>query len=136
MPSMDFLKSTPPSATVRLESQPPGADARTSLGPGCKTPCAVSVPATESFSVTFSLDKFQPQTVAVTTSQTGGDFGSGATVTVDPNPVFAELQPAVPPRRMVKRPAKKRVPKPAPAAAAPAPADSAFPPPAAAPPAR
>jgi hypothetical protein len=132
---MDFLKSTPPSATVRLESQPPGADAKTSLGPGCKTPCAVSVPFTESFSVSYTLDKFQPQTVAVSMAQTGGEFGSGVTVTSDPNPVFAELQPAIPPRRVVKRPAKKRAPKPAPAAAAPAaPADSAFPAPGSAPP--
>ena len=130
-PSMDFLKPTPPSATVRLESVPPGADARTSLGPGCKTPCAVSVQTTDSFTVTYTLDKYQPQTVSVQTLQQSGDFGSGVSVTTDPNPVFAELQPAAPPKRAMKRPAKKRAPKAAaaPAAAAPAPADSAFPPP-------
>ena len=39
---------------VQLESTPPGADATTSLGPGCKTPCSVSVPAPDAgFTVTF-----------------------------------------------------------------------------------
>ncbi len=140
MPSMDFLKSTPPTATVRLESVPPGADARTSVGPGCKTPCTVSVQTTDTnnFTVTYSLDKYEPQTVSVQTLRQSGDFGSGATVTTDPNPVFAELQPAAPPKRPVRRPAKKkRAPKAAAApadaapAGAPAPADNAFPPPAA-----
>ncbi|WP_315833137.1 hypothetical protein [Bradyrhizobium prioriisuperbiae] len=128
---MDFLKSTPPSATVRLESVPPGADARTSVGPGCKTPCAVSVQATDNFTVSYTLDKYEPQTVAVQVLRQGGDFGSGVSVTTDPNPVFAELQPAAPPKRAIKRPAKKRAPKATAApAAAPAPAaDSAFPPP-------
>jgi len=129
---MDFFKPTPQNVTVRLESSPIGADARTSLGPSCKTPCSVSVPVTDNFTVSYSLDKFQPQTVAVRTSQASGD------VLTDPNPVFAELQPVAPPKKMT-RPVRKRKPKPAaaaPADAAPA-ADSgtAFPAPAA-PPAR
>ena len=39
-------------------STPPGADARTSLGPGCKTPCSVSVTPPEgstSFLVTYTM---------------------------------------------------------------------------------
>jgi len=128
---MDFFKPTPQNVAVRLESSPPGADARTSLGAGCKTPCVVSVPVTESFSVSYSLDRYQPQTVAVRTSQVSGDFGSAATVVTDPNPVFAELQPIAPPRRTPKRLPRKRIPKPAaaPADAAPADPGSAFPPP-------
>src|ERR1700745_2738110 len=31
----DYFKSTPPSIQVQLESTPPGAEAKTSLGPGC-----------------------------------------------------------------------------------------------------
>ncbi len=44
--SFDAFRSTPPTVQVQLESVPSGADALTSLGPGCKTPCslAVSVP--------------------------------------------------------------------------------------------
>ncbi len=130
-PSMDFLKPTPPSLTVRLESVPPGADARTSLGPSCKTPCAVSVQTAEPFDVSFTLDKFQPQTINVQTLQQPGEYGNPTTFVTDPNPVFAELQPAAPSRKTMKRPAKKRAaPKAAAApAAAPAQADLAFPPP-------
>ena len=43
--SWDAFKPAPPTVQVQLESVPPGADARTSLGPGCKTPCSVAVPA-------------------------------------------------------------------------------------------
>src|ERR1700737_2632333 len=54
--SFDALKPTPPTVQVQLDSVPPGADARTSLGPGCRTPCAVAVsaPAT-GFSVAYTL---------------------------------------------------------------------------------
>ena len=133
--SWDMFKSTPPTAQVRLESNPPGAEATTSLGPGCKTPCAVSVQTTEPFTVSYALDKYQPQSVQVSVLQQSGDFGSGASATTDPNPVFAELQPAAPPKKPARH-AKKHAPRAKPAAAAPAaapaaaaPADGAFPPP-------
>jgi hypothetical protein len=45
--SMDSFKSAPPAVQVQLESVPPGADAKTSAGPGCKTPCSVAVPAAD-----------------------------------------------------------------------------------------
>ena len=130
----DYFKSTPPTVQVQLDSQPQGADARTSLGPGCKTPCSVTVPAPDAgFSVTYTLNKFQPATVPVTVVHVPGDFSTPASTNVDPNPVVAELQPAgpppKPPRKKVMRPKR---PKPPTGAAAPAPAaaDSAFPAPA------
>ncbi len=69
--SLDVFKSTPPPLQVQLDSNPQGADASTSLGPGCKTPCSVSVTAPESggFSVTYTLNKFQPATVQVNVAQ-------------------------------------------------------------------
>ena len=133
----DYFKSTPPVVQVQLDSTPQGADARTSLGPGCKTPCTVSVPAPENgnFTVTYSLNKFQPATVPVSVVRNPGDFTTAATVNVDPNPVVAQLQPAGPPPRPPRkhgvRPKKPRPPK-GDAAAPPPPADSAFPAPAAA----
>ncbi len=91
--SLDALKPTPPTLQVQLESVPPGADAKTSIGPGCKTPCSVSVPAPDSgFSVTFTMNKFQPATVPVQVIRVPGDVGATVTATTDPNPVFAELQ--------------------------------------------
>lgn len=117
--SWDMFKSAPPPLQVRLESNPPGADATTSLGPGCKTPCSVSVPAPDlPFSVAFALPKYQPATVPVSVNKNPGDFTTPASVTTDPNPVFAELQPAAPPKP-VRKPHRPKKPKPAAAAAAP-----------------
>src|ERR1700760_2323941 len=89
MPSMssfgDYFKSTLPTIAVQLESQPPGADAKTSLGPGCKTPCSVQVaPPDTGFTVTFALPKFQPATVPVNVVTNPGDFSNPATTVTDP----------------------------------------------------
>jgi hypothetical protein len=121
--SWDALKPTPPTVQVQLESVPQGADARTSLGPGCKTPCSVAVPAPDTgFSVTYTLNKFEPATVPVQVIRIPADFSTPASTTVDPNPVVAELQPAgpLPKTAAGKRVLKPRKPKPPKGAAAPA----------------
>jgi hypothetical protein len=125
-----MFKSAPPTVQVRLESNPPGADASTSLGQSCKTPCSVSVPAPDApFTVAFALPKYQPASVPVNVIKNPGDLTTSATVTTDPNPVFAELQPAVPPKPVKKKPHRPKKPKPAAAAPdAAAPADAAAPP--------
>ena len=38
MPSLDFFRSAPPTEVLRIESEPPGADARTAEGQTCRTP--------------------------------------------------------------------------------------------------
>ena len=126
--SWNMFQSAPTTVQVRLESNPPGADANTSLGPGCKTPCSVSVPAPDApFTVAFALAKYQPVSVPVNVIKDPGNFTTPATVTTDPNPVFAELQPAVPPKPVRKKPHRPKKPKPAAAAPATAPADAAAP---------
>ena len=133
--SLDSLKPTPPPVQVQLESMPPGADAVTSLGPACKTPCSVSLPAPDSgFSVTFNLPRFQPATVPVQVIRNPGDFTNPPTTMTEPNPVFAELRPAGPPPKPARKPMRPKKPKPPKAAAAPAPAGSPFPNPSAPPP--
>ena len=133
--SMDAFKPTPPTIQVTLESVPSGAEARTSLGPSCKTPCSVAVtPPDAGFSVTFTQNRFQPATVPVQVIRIPGDFSTPASVTLDPNPVVAELQPAGPPpkiaRKRVMRPKKPKASRAAPAGS-PFPDPSAPPPPAA-----
>ena len=106
--SLDSFKPTPPTQQIQLDSLPPGADARTSLGPGCKTPCSVAVtPPDSGFSVTYTLNKFQPATIPVQVIRSPGDFSSPATTVFDPNPVVAELQPAGPPPKAAKKGAAK-----------------------------
>ena len=107
--------------SLTIESDPPGADAKTSLGPACRTPCMLPVPADREFSVSYSLNGYLPQTVAVTpragdyVRTDSGSGGAAAAADVTPNPVYAQLQPAPPPAPSRKRAPKKR------AAAAPPP---------------
>jgi len=126
--SLDAFKPTPPTVQVQLDSVPPGADAVTSVGPSCKTPCSVAVQTPGAgFSVTYTLNKFQPMTIPVQIIRTPGDLTTPATTTADPNPVVAQLQPAGPPPKA----ARKKVLKPKkPKGTAAAPAGSPFPDPA------
>src|SRR5260370_24204303 len=114
-PSWDFLPSMPSmggggmNVSLTLESDPPGADAKTSLGPGCRTPCMIPVPADREFSVSYTLNGYLPQTVAVTPRQfdnvrSDSGFSSAPIAEVTPNPVYAQLQPAPPPAPGRKRP--------------------------------
>jgi hypothetical protein len=131
--SMDYFKSAPPTMQVQIESNPPGADARTSLGQTCKTPCSVTLPVPESggFTVSYAMARFQPATVPVQIIREPGNLITAGTARPDPNPVVTELQPIGPPPRAKMRPKKPRVPK---GTAAAPPADgSDAPPPAAAP---
>jgi len=105
----------PPMMQIDLESNPPGAIAATSLGPSCTTPCAVTVPMPSGdFTVSYSLNDYQPMTVPVRV--TGGPAGlmSPGTTDINPNPVVAQLQSIAPPPKPV--PVRKKKPKPPPAA--------------------
>jgi hypothetical protein len=129
----DWLpKFEPAPVSIQFQSEPPGAEAKTSTGGSCQTPCAVSVPPDKEFSVTFSLAGYQPQTVAVQLTKP-----EGIETALQPNPVAVELAaaPKTPPKRTPARraattastpkPAAARPAAPRPAAAAPAPAATA-----------
>jgi hypothetical protein len=101
--------AVPATASIELDSDPQGAEAKTSVGASCQTPCALEVPTGGAFAVTFTREGFTAQTVPVQV-QPGQE---AASVKFSPNPVFAQLGP-VPGAK--KKPAK---PAPKPAAAAP-----------------
>jgi hypothetical protein len=129
---MSFSKSTPPLGTVQFESQPPGADVRTSQGQSCQTPCSLALPP-QSQVVSFSKPGFLPQSVQITATEPDHSFFESPPPTLSPNPVDVILQPAAPPPRA--RPPMRPKPKPhrpPPAASAPPPPPgqpSPFPPP-------
>ncbi len=139
LPSMDFFTPAPPVVTLQLDSKPEGATATTSAGASCRTPCALQVAATPGLTVTYTLDRYLPQSVTLQTSQHQGPPNSDGTAPIvtdfDQNPLFVELQPTAPPKKLRKPPPKKRVarPKPPPAAAAAPPPAVAAQPPAASP---
>lgn len=114
MPSFDFLKSSPATEQLRIESEPPGADARTSQGQNCRTPCELTVASGGELAVTVALNGYQPQTVPVRAESNdvprdrNSDVNSNP-ARLQPNPVYVELQPAAPVRPGNKKaPPKKR----------------------------
>ena len=123
----DLPKPGTSATTMQFESEPAGAEAKTSLGQACRTPCSLAVSANE-FTVSFTLAGYQPQNVPVRiVSPTDGGRdaageGESAPPRLVPNPVFVELAPAgAAPRRPAGAApvaAAKPKPKPRPTAAA------------------
>ena len=97
MPSMDVFRSGPATEVLRIESEPPGADARTAEGQSCRTPCELTVPAAGEVAISFALQGYAPQTISVRAEAPAtASYAEGAPPTrMQPNPVYAELTPAV-----------------------------------------
>jgi hypothetical protein len=100
MPSLDFMKSAPQAESLAIESEPPGAEAKTSLGQNCRTPCQLSVQPGSEFSVTLALGGYQPQTVSVRPEAEGA---AAAAPRLAPNPVQVDLQAVTPPKKPVAK---------------------------------
>ena len=102
LPSCSYLTfdifAPPTAGPLMIDSNPRGAEARPSTGGACRTPCELVVPFAETFTVTYALDGYLPETVPVRTipivksaliDHTPPEF--------KPNPVLAELKLAPPP---------------------------------------
>src|ERR1044072_8294038 len=72
MPSLDFFRSAPATEVLRIESEPPGADARTNTGQACRTPCELTVTPGPDLAVSFALNGYQPTTISVRGDVSGG----------------------------------------------------------------
>jgi hypothetical protein len=96
---------------VQFSSDPPGAQARTSMGHTCVTPCTLQFSRKDEFSVVFSKPGYETREVAVRTQLAGEgaagfagnvliggvvgmavDAASGATNEHCPNPVAVTLR--------------------------------------------
>jgi PEGA domain-containing protein len=106
MPSMDFFSSKPTTASLSIESNPPGADARLSIGGTCRTPCSQTVSLGSEFTVTVALNGYMPETRTVKPVSGEASAGSSGGL-LDPNPLFVELKPNAPPPKPAP-PKKKR----------------------------
>jgi PEGA domain-containing protein len=133
----DVFKSGPVMDTVRLESEPPGADAKVSNGQTCKTPCALALPVDQPLTVTFSLPGYESQAEQLEVVNVVGTPPG-----LRPNPVIAQLtaapsKPEAKKKKPARKPsakkpvAKKPAAKPVAAKPAPAPAAAVAPAPAA-----
>jgi hypothetical protein len=102
---------------LQILSDPPGAEARTSLGHQCETPCTITISRKDEFNVSIEKEGFQRAQVPVITTiggaggaafagnillggvvGMGADAATGAAYDHTPNPVFVTLRPlAAPP---------------------------------------
>ena len=120
MPSFDLGGGGGGGTELRLDSEPPGAEARTSTGQACRTPCVLAVPAADQ-TVTFTLAGFLPQAVPLQVrlpSDPRWDPNAVTGAQLTPNPVAVALEPAPPPVAARRPPAKKRRTAPPPPRAA------------------
>jgi hypothetical protein len=96
---MASMKSAPQAETLAIESEPPGAEAKTPLGQSCRTPCQLRVEPGSEISVTLTLSGYQPQTVSVRPEADG----ASAAPRLAPNPVHVDLQAVAPPKKPVPK---------------------------------
>jgi len=100
-----LFDSTPPmpaTASIELDSDPQGVEAKTSLGTSCRTPCTLEVPTSGGFSVTFSREGFTPQTVPVQANRARSHLRSSSRRT--------RSSPSSPPCRVPRRSRPRRSP--------------------------
>ena len=111
MPSFDFFRGSAATETLRIESEPPGADARTAEGQSCRTPCELTVPSSGEVAISFALQGYNPQTINVRaeTPPAASYAEAAPPARLQPNPVYAELMPAVPAKAKRKSSPKKKV---------------------------
>lgn len=101
--NMDAMKPAPMMDTVRFESDPPGAEAKTSAGQSCRTPCALALPVNAPVTVTFALNGYQSETENLEPIT-----ATDSPPQLRPNPVVVELTAAAPSAKPAKKPAAKR----------------------------
>jgi hypothetical protein len=127
--NLDVFRPAPLVDSVRFESEPPGAVAKSSNGQTCVTPCALALPTETPLTATFTLNGYAPVTENLEIVQ-----DTAAPPRFRPNPVIVELPIAAPPKPAKTKAPKKRVPPSAPhakpAAKSAAPRTSAAPAPA------
>ena len=112
MPSFSLPSAAPAATTVQFESEPAGAEAKTSTGQTCRTPCTLTVAANE-FTATFTHPGYQPQSVPVrivpTNEPIDPNTGEAPSPRLVPNPVYVELQPAPP--QAARKPSPNKRPR-------------------------
>jgi hypothetical protein len=96
VPTIDLF-DPPSTATLTIESNPTGAEARPSSGGLCRTPCALPVPLNEGITVTYTLDGYLPPVSVRSIRAEKSALIDMTPARLDPNPVLAELQPSPPP---------------------------------------
>jgi hypothetical protein len=106
IPGLDAFKPKPTTTALLIQSNPDGADARSSLGGTCRTPCTMAIATAGDFTISFARDGYEPQAVTVHSTMSEGGYTTPASPTLDPNVVSVAL------KQQAKQPARQRPPSP------------------------
>jgi len=93
VPGLDSLKPKPTTTVLLIQSNPASAEARSSLGGTCRTPCTMAVGTAGDFTISFARDGYEPQTVSVHSTMSEGDYMTAPSPVLDPSPVYVTLEP-------------------------------------------
>jgi hypothetical protein len=103
----DAFKSAPATKLMLIESNPAGAQAKTSFEKTCTTPCTMLIGETTDFTVSFTLAGYVPQTVTVHAKMSPGGWTTSPSLEFDPPSLFPTLEKATPPA-VARKPSKPR----------------------------
>lgn len=107
LPGFDSLTPKPTTTGLLIESSPASAEARSSLGATCRTPCTMQIGTAGDFTISFTLDGYVPQTVTVHSTMSKGDFMTAPAPLLNPAPVFVTLEFDASRTNPQRRPPKK-----------------------------
>ena len=93
MSAFDSLKSKPTTTVLLIQSNPASAEARSSLGATCRTPCTMAIGTAGDFTIGFARDGHEPQTVTVHSTMSEGDYMTAPSPVLEPSTVYVTLRP-------------------------------------------
>jgi hypothetical protein len=99
------FKQKPTTTLLLIESNPAGAQAQTSFGKTCTTPCTMQVGETSDFTVTFTLAGYVQQTLTVRAQMSGSGWTTAPSPVFDPPSLFPTLEKEKPPT-VARKPSK------------------------------
>jgi hypothetical protein len=107
VPGTDGLKPKPTTTVLLIQSNPAGAQARSSLERTCVTPCTMAIGTAGDFTISFARDGYEPQTVTVHSTMSGGSYITAPSPDLDPSSVYVTLEP-LPQTKTPKQGARQR----------------------------
>jgi hypothetical protein len=100
------FKEKPTKTLLLIESNPGGAQATTSFGQTCTTPCTMLIGESNDFTVTFTLPGYVSQTLTVHAKMNSGGWTAAPSPVFDPPSLFPTLEKEAAP--VARKPGKPR----------------------------
>src|SRR5271156_1387825 len=113
MSGFDSLKPKPTTTVLLIQSNPASAEARSSLGANCRTPCTMAIGTAGDFTISFARDGYESQTGTFLSTMSEGGYMTAPSPVLDPSPVYVNLEP-LPQAKASKHAASQRPRPPAP----------------------